>query len=390
MISALAIRRWCWVHKWTSLVCTLFLLMLCLTGLPLIFHEEIEHATSTLEQPEELPAGTPWTSFDRILDTAMAHRPGEVAHLVFSDPHHPHELYVGMGTTPEASMEDDTGVIVDARTTRIHGTKKFGEGGIMDWVLKLHVDMFAGLPGKLFLGVMAALFLLAIVSGVVLYAPFMRERSYGVVRRERGARLRWLDLHNLLGISVAAWVLVVGATGMINTWADLLLKLWQVKELGAMTAAYQGQPYRPPTASLESAIATARVSEPAMKFSFVAFPGTAFSSPHHYTIFMRGDRPLTARLLKPILIDAQTGAFTDSRDMPWYVTALLLSQPLHFGDYGGMPLKIIWALFDVIAIVVLVSGVYLWWKRRKVPVEIDLRQSEPATEFAAVKEGSIA
>ena len=37
-----AVRAWYLVHKWTSLVCTLFLLMLCLTGLPLIFHDEIE------------------------------------------------------------------------------------------------------------------------------------------------------------------------------------------------------------------------------------------------------------------------------------------------------------------------------------------------------------
>ena len=32
------------VHKWSSLVCTLFLFMLCLTGLPLIFHDEIDQA----------------------------------------------------------------------------------------------------------------------------------------------------------------------------------------------------------------------------------------------------------------------------------------------------------------------------------------------------------
>jgi uncharacterized iron-regulated membrane protein len=51
--------------------------------------------------------------------------------------------------------------------------------------------------------------------------------------------------------------------------------------------------------------------------------------------------------------------------MPWYLRALEISRPLHFGDYGGMPLKIIWALFDVVAIVVLISGIYLWWKRRK-------------------------
>ena len=48
-----------------------------------------------------------------------------------------------------------------------------------------------------------------------------------------------------------------------------------------------------------------------------------------------------------MLIDAATGAFTDSRDLPWYVTTLLVSQPLHFGDYGGMPMKIIWALLDI-------------------------------------------
>ena len=37
-----------------------------------------------------------------------------------------------------------------------------------------------------------------------------------------------------------------------------------------------------------------------------------------------------------------------------------LSQPLHFGDYGGMPLKILWALLDLATIIVLGSGLYHW------------------------------
>jgi uncharacterized iron-regulated membrane protein len=41
------------------------------------------------------------------------------------------------------------------------------------------------------------------------------------------------------------------------------------------------------------------------------------------------------------------------------MSALLLSQPLHFGDYGGLPLKIIWALLDIATIIVLASGLYL-------------------------------
>ena len=43
-------KTWFLVHKWTSLVCTLFLLLLCLTGLPLIFYEEINHLTGA--EPE--------------------------------------------------------------------------------------------------------------------------------------------------------------------------------------------------------------------------------------------------------------------------------------------------------------------------------------------------
>jgi len=103
--------------------------------------------------------------------------------------------------------------------------------------------------------------------------------------------------------------------------------------------------------------------------AFVAYPQSAFSSQHHYAVFMRGETPLTARLMKPVLVDASSGKFTDARDMPWYVTALQLSQPLHFGDYGGTPLKIIWAVLDAITIIVLASGLYLWSARRKQPLE---------------------
>jgi uncharacterized iron-regulated membrane protein len=41
---------------------------------------------------------------------------------------------------------------------------------------------------------------------------------------------------------------------------------------------------------------------------------------------------------------------------------------LHFGDYGGMPLKIIWALLDLVTLMVLGSGLYLWTARlRRIP-----------------------
>src|SRR3546814_19742206 len=44
------IRTWFLIHKWTSIVCTGFLLMLCVTGLPLLFHDEIDLLTE--EHPD--------------------------------------------------------------------------------------------------------------------------------------------------------------------------------------------------------------------------------------------------------------------------------------------------------------------------------------------------
>jgi len=56
----------------------------------------------------------------------------------------------------------------------------------------------------------------------------------------------------------------------------------------------------------------------------------------------------------------------------------LLSQPLHFGDYGGMPLKIIWAILDIITIVLLVTGLYLWLRRRKTSVSVERAVANPS------------
>ena len=104
-----------------------------------------------------------------------------------------------------------------------------------------------------------------------------------------------------------------------------------------------------------------------MQPDFIAFPGTRFSSEHHYTVFMKGSTHLTAHLWTPVLIDARSLEVTAIGQRPWYMDALSMSQPLHFGDYGGMPMKLLWAVLDVLTIIVLGSGLYLWWVRRRVP-----------------------
>ena len=357
-------RAWAWVHKWSSLVCTAFMLLLCLTGLPLIFHEEIEHLTGVTEAPP-MPEGTPNASLDRIAQVALAHRPGDVIRYMFwEQDEHPDLTMVSMSSRIDAPPEEFHTLLIDSRTAKVLDEPKLDEG-FMYVMLKLHVDMFAGLPGMLFLGFMGLLMVVAIVSGVVLYYPFMRRLKFGALRTRRSTRLKWLDWHNLLGIVTVVWLSVVGLTGTINTLNRIVLALWQMDQMAEMTAPYKDLPPVTRPAHLQASIEAARAAVPGMEVSLVAYPGTMFSSPHHYTFFAKGNTPVTSRLLKPALVDAETGKLTDSREMPWYVKTLFLSQPLHFGDYGGLPLKILWALLDVAAIVILGSGLYLWLRKPK-------------------------
>ena len=377
-----AIRLWFLVHKWSSLVCTAFLLMLCVTGLPLIFHDEIDWLTE--EQPEfGMPGvGSSGTAegllpLDEMMQRALANRPGEVPVFMAFDNDQP-SMTITTAPRPDSPAADMTIQSFDRSTGQQIGMVADSDGGVMHFLLQLHTDMFLGLPGMLFLAVIGILFTAALISGIVLYAPFMRKLDFGTVRVSRSPRLKWLDYHNLLGIVALAWTLVVGLTGVINALSTPIEDIWQAGELADMTSAYAGREALPPAryGSLDRAMAQARAVLPGNNPQFIAFPGGSFSSDHHYAVFFQGDTPLTERLLTPALIDAETGAFTDARPMPWYYQALSLSRPLHFGDYGGLPLKLLWAALTLFTIVVLGSGLYLWLVKGESSSRAHLRKIE--------------
>jgi uncharacterized iron-regulated membrane protein len=379
-----SLRRWGLVHTWTSLICTAFMLLLCVTGLPLIFHDEIDELLHEEVKAADAPPGTPLASIDKAIGNVLLKQPGQVVHFFVWDRDDPNAYSLFINRSYEVDPSTNRMVRVDAHSAAYLDapdvTKRFTY--IM---LKLHTDMFAGLPGKLFLGLMGILFCVAIISGIVVYAPSMRKLKFGTYRSERPRVVRWLDVHNLGGIVLVIWMLVVGFTGVINTWADLVIKIWQFGQLAQMTAQYKDKPAPAKYTPVDAAVATARQAEPGMIPAFIAFPGSIFSSKNHYAIFMRGNSPLTSRLLKPALIDVETGKLTDSRELPWYVATLLLSQPLHFGDYGGMPLKIVWAALDLITITVLGTGLYLWLRRRRSRISVArmIAASPHDPEFAA-------
>lgn len=369
------IKAWSWVHKWTSLLCTLFLLMLCLTGLPLIFHDEIDGALNPDSWTPADPTAEHLT-LDEILDTALENRPGEVPIFMSFDIDRP-VVNVTSGPSADAPGSAMHFASFDLTSGNLVPPADNGES-VMEFILQLHTDMFLGLPGMLFLGLMGILFALSVVSGVVLYAPFMRKLEFGTVRRQQSKRLKWLDYHNLLGIVAVAWLLVVGLTGVINTLEEPIIETWKSQELADLVASNEDVDASDARASLDAAVSAAIEEAPDMELQFVAFPGSGFSTKAHYAVFLHGRTPVSEHVIAPVLIHAGTGEVAGLREMPWYAKALSLSRPLHFGDYGGLLLKLVWAVLDLLTIFLLITGLYLWLARgnRRMRVERQLDANE--------------
>ena len=380
-LSGKNIKYWYLVHKWSSLVCTVFLLMLCITGLPLIFHHEIDQLTRAPEISEKVSEQSR-ASLEAIVREAKAEKPDWTLMFLTWDQERP-MISAVLGPSMQAKEGEVHFVPFDSRTGERLTALQPNEG-VMYFLLDLHASLLLELPGTLFLGLMGLVFMVSVISGAVVYAPFMRRLPFAAVRKDRSKRIKWLDLHNMVGIVTLTWVSVVGFTGVILTMITPITAVWQQDQLADIAAPYKGvQPLQQPV-SPDVVRASVFEQVPDADIAFISWPGSPYATPHHYTVALRGDTPLTERLIRIAMVDAETGAVTTIEETPWYLTMVNLSVPLHFGDYGGLPLKIIWALLDIAAIIVLGSGLYLWLARRNKPIEKRLAELDaspvPAVE----------
>src|SRR5207237_291283 len=102
-MSPVSLRRWSWIHKWSSLVCTVFMLLLCLTGLPLIYHHEIDQLLGNeVEAPAMQAQSTPpRADLDRVIAAGKARYPNKVMMYMSQEADEPALWFLTMGTRPD-------------------------------------------------------------------------------------------------------------------------------------------------------------------------------------------------------------------------------------------------------------------------------------------------
>lgn len=383
-MTSASFRGWRLVHRWTSLVCSANLLILCVTGLILVFHHEIDHLmgedldTARTEGQARLP-------LQRLVDTAARSDPALEPKLLSIDPDDPGATYVYLGAPGERGFDDGRWVVLNGYTGANQVLKPPTET-LTGFLLKLHIDLFTGFWGQMFVGVMGLLFVVSTVSGLVVYGPFMKKLAFGLLRFGRGPRIANIDLHNLFGVATLVWAFVVGLTGAILSFSPLIVGYWQTTELAALAARHP-EPMTGAPVSIDRAAAAGMAAFPGQDLAFIAYPGNNYSSDRHFSVMVRGHSELTKKMLSVALVDAETGKLAETADTPWYVTVLLLSGPFHFGDYGGLPLQILWAFFTLVTGVVTVTGFVVWLKRPRARTVTERGPTEKRASEKRASEG---
>lgn len=354
------------LHRWCSLVATLPFLILCLTGTVLIFHEEIDAAMGV--SPAMPATGADHRPLAESVDAVLRANPDEkIIYLGIDRDHHPGLLL--FNTVPHGDTNFNRARLVFTNMStaeRVENPAGDGET-LTGFLLELHTQWFLGPMGELVGAVIALLVLISLVSGLVVYWPYARKVAFGVLRKGRGPRMRQLDLHNLIGVMVLGWAFAVTLTGFLLGFGTLATGLWSQQQLTLAQRLYTGgaiDPRHPAINADHAHDAALTAAPPGWHVSSMLWPGTDYSTPRHYTVLVGGSG-LDERLVRVVLVDAVTGQVAATAELPWYLKAITLSEPLHFGDYGGLPLKLLWTLCTWLTLFITANGAWLWWDRRR-------------------------
>ncbi len=324
-----------------------------------MFRDEIETLVNPqLIRVEPTPAGR--LSFDVLLADAQRQLPNHeiTGWLVQRDnPRLADVLYV-----IERGHNEWLIATQDPYTGRLLVSPRLGTTTFTGWMLELHYEFFADNAGLVIVGLLGVALCVLGVTGVYVYREFWKHVF--TLRWNRGARILFSDVHKFVGIASAAFNLVLGFTGAY----------WNIQHVvghmiyGDPPQAVIGERLYSPTLSLNTLALDAKTRLPGYEIGFISLP----SDPKAPAITFYGSVEPRGVLRGPygsyLAYDAKTlvhQSTTDARAGGVWAQIYDAFTPLHFGTFGGLPVRILWSLGGLTPGILGVTGFLIWYRRRK-------------------------
>jgi uncharacterized iron-regulated membrane protein len=339
---------WRGLHSLLALPASLFLFFLFLTGSLAVFSAEIDWLLHPAMRAA--PAGEERISWGAVFDAAQAAQPGRAPVAILraapGSPFADRVLMLVPGSAPGSGpARRENFLWVDPRSGRVQGeTPAFAvEAALRGLHRHLLLPLRLGVP---LVSAFALLLAALVLAGALAHPRFLR----GFVLRPRfGGRARaWAsDLHRLLASWSLPFLLLLCLTGIwyfaesVGLAAPPLPEYRLAKRAALLPAGFDG-------AALDRLVAAGET----------AFPGLAV---REILLPRRPDQPVelhgeaTAVLVRvranTVHLDPATGAVLGvhrGEELSPHQRLSEAADPLHFGLWGGLPARILWAVSGLV------------------------------------------
>jgi Uncharacterized iron-regulated membrane protein len=355
------------LHHWVGLYTGILIGVLSLTGAVAVFIPEIDelivkHYYDAASAPS--PSGIP--QFGKSIDSLIKRYP-DYSSLTINLPDQD-------GQTAKADMTirppDQDGLVrydffIDAGMDRIVGQRN-QQNSLANYLRQMHVRLYEGYWGRQLVGLGGIALAVVTITGLLIYGNFMKKQAWPNLRKTLDMRIIMADWHKLLGISAMAFNLVIAITG-----AWLGLQPWLMRWLEIETP----NTFKAPIVMEADADKTQYIDWQAV----LAATKTEFPEliPRHLAPSTNGSASITVRgniagqiyerNINTLVISKSgyTPIFKyDVREQSFGHKFYFIQEAVHFGDFGGLLLKAVYAILGLTSGFLSISGFVIFLFRR--------------------------
>lgn len=345
-------------HAAIGLLAGALLYLVCLSGTVLVFYEELQRAEQ-IDAPEMTRIDP--DSVQRGIEAVLASERGKppTTHLYVHLPV-PELPRATITTDSQAQHLDADGAIVVPE-----------RNAWSDFLYALHYTLhLPGAIGMAIVGILGMLMVVLAVTGLIAHPRIFRDAFRLRTRHSGGVGLA--DWHNRLSVWTLPFGLAIAITGAViglgGVTAWFLAERYYGGDVEAAYASVFGDEpahdaARAPVPDAAAALRYMAATYPQVAISYVVLhdPGTAGQH-----VQLVGGHPRRLIFGEYYAFDA-AGRFKGTAglaDGAIGKQAAASNYSLHFGNYGGLPVKMAYALFGFALTIVSATGVYIWLGKR--------------------------
>lgn len=371
-------KQWLQVHLWLGLGFGLFLAVIGLTGSVLVFWHELDEALNPALYESTPGHGASRKSLDELIAAAERAAPKgwgsagvnaaeESGNAVFGF------FYLDAGASPEQAQA--LNIAVNPYTADVVAQRIFYHAwnplkhSLVGFFLKLHYSLFLGDTGTMLVGILALLFFVSVMSGLILWWPLTGKwRRVLTIKRHASHERFNHDLHQSAGFYSLLVLLPLLVSGVYFNLPDQFR--WLVERFSVLTPAP-----RPTPAPLSPVSAT--VLEHALQQTLRKYPGGAAQ---FYAFTPDNTGPFTACFrnvpdLRAFIVDSRCFKFNRANGEllaisdPAHGSAgdvfMQWQWPLHSGQAFGWTGRILVCIAGLMCPLLFLTGVLRWLQKRR-------------------------